>query len=171
MSPAYILHKAQPEFSAVQCNNLPLDIKLFPVEIHDEKNTRIEETALKLLPVTKSVVVFAMEIYHEVLELSSPQRITGAASTNDLLTRHMDYLSGRLTKAAYDIAKASHKSGLKALPLPSIGCPTDSRFLEAVFSYKHAGQCAGLGKLGWHSLLIAPGFGSRILPGRSPASQ
>lgn len=126
------------------------------------KGTKLEETALRLLPEARSVVVFAMEIYQEILDLSSPERITGAASTVDLLARNADFLNGRLTKAAYDIAKASRKFNLKALPLPAAGCPMDSRFLEAVFSYKHAGQCAGLGDIGWHSLLIATDFGPRI---------
>ena len=126
------------------------------------KGTKLEETALSLLPQTHSVVVFAMEIYPEILDLASPGRVMGVASTNDLLDRNADFLNGRLTKAAYDIAKASHGSGLKALPLPAAGCPVDTRFLKAVFSYKHAGQSAGLGKIGWHSLLITPNFGPRV---------
>jgi len=126
------------------------------------KGTKLEETALKLLPQARSVIVFAMEIYPEILDLTSPERIMGAASTNDLLDRNADFLSGRLTKAAYDVARASRSAGMKALPLPAAGCPLDRRFLEAVFSYKHAGQAAGLGKIGWHSLLITPGFGARV---------
>lgn len=38
----------------------------------------------------------------------------------------------------------------------------DARFLEAVFSYKHAGQAAGLGKIGWNALLITPDLGPRV---------
>ncbi len=126
------------------------------------KGTKLEETTLSLLPQARSVVVFAMEIYPEILALTSPGKVMGAASLNDLLVSHADYLSGRLTKVAYDFAKASRSAGLKALPLPARGCPLDTRFLEAVFSYKHAGQAAGLGKIGWHSLLITPGFGPRV---------
>ena len=126
------------------------------------EDTRLEETALRLLPQTRSVVVFAMEIYPEILNLTSPGRVTGEASLNDLLERNSDYLNGRLTKTAYDVAKASRSLELKALPLPASGCPMDSRFMKAVFSYKHAGQAAGMGKTGWHSLLITPEFGSRV---------
>lgn len=126
------------------------------------RGTRLEETALKLLPQARSVVVLAMEIYPEILELTSPGRTMGAASLNDLLDRGADFLSSRLTKAAYDVAKACRSQGQKALPLPAVGCPLDTRFLEAVFSYKHAAQAAGLGKLGWHSLLITPRFGPRV---------
>lgn len=126
------------------------------------KGTKLEETTLKLLPEARSVVVFAMEIYPELLDLVSPGKIMGVASLNDLLDRNADFLNGRLTKAAYNLAKASRSMGLKALPLPAAGCPVDTRFLEAVFSYKHVGQAAGLGKLGWHSLLITPAFGPRV---------
>jgi epoxyqueuosine reductase QueG len=126
------------------------------------KGTKLEETALRLLPQARSVVVLAMEIAQEVLDLGSTERITGAASLNDLVTSDANYLYGRLTKAAYDIARTSRSLGLKALPLPAQGCPQDRRFLEAVFSYKHAGQAAGLGKIGWHSLLIAPELGPRV---------
>ncbi len=126
------------------------------------KGTKLEETALRLLPQACSVVVFAMEVYPEVLDLASPGRMMGVASLNDLLARNADFLNGRLTRASHDVAKACHKLGLKALPLPAAGCPQDTRFLEAVFSYKHAAQTAGLGKLGWHRLLITPDFGQRV---------
>ncbi len=126
------------------------------------KGTRLEETALRLLPQAKSVMVLAMEIYPEILDLSTPERITGAATLNNLLDQNAGYINGRLNKAVFDITKSFHQRGLKALPLPATGCPYDVRFLEAVFSYKHAGQAAGLGKIGWHSLLIAPDLGPRI---------
>ena len=29
-------------------------------------------------------------------------------------------------------------------------------------SFKHAAEAAGLGKMGWHSLLMTPGFGPRV---------
>ena len=128
----------------------------------DWKGTILEDTALRLLPQARSVVVFAMEISHEVLDLVSQGKEMGVASMNDLLDREADFLSGRLTKASHDVAKASRKSGLRALPLPAAGCPLDTRFLKAVFSYKHAGQAAGLGTLGKHSLLITPDFGPRV---------
>ncbi|MFC2016703.1 hypothetical protein ACFLUF_03210, partial [Chloroflexota bacterium] len=101
-------------------------------------------------------------IYPEILDLVSHEKIMGTASINDLLDRNADFLNGRLTKAAYDLTKDFRRMGLKALPLPAAGCPLDTRFLEAVFSYKHAGQAARLGKLGWHSLLITPSFGPRV---------
>jgi len=130
--------------------------------IADWKGTKLEETAMKLLPQARSVVVLAMEIYPEILNLVKTGRMMGAASLNDLYDCNTQFISGRLTKAAYDIVRTSHSLGWKALPLPADGCPYDARFLEAVFSYRHAGQAAGLGKIGWHSLLITPQFGPRV---------
>ena len=126
------------------------------------KGTKLEESAIKLLPKAHSVIVFAAEIYPEILDLTSPGRTMGEASMNDLISRNADYLNGRLTKAAYDAVKACHSIGMKALPLSAGGCPTDARFLEAVFSFKHGGQAAGLGEFGWHSMLINSDFGSRM---------
>lgn len=126
------------------------------------KDSKLEKTALALLPETRSIVVVGLEIHREILDLSSPSRIQGAASTTDLLKTDSEHLSGRLTQTAYDISRAVHNLGFKALPLPARNCPTDSRYFEAILSYKHAGQAAGLGKLGWHSLLINSEFGPRL---------
>jgi len=88
------------------------------------KDSRLEETVLKLLPETRSIVVFGLEIHREILDLSSPSRIQGAASTTDLLNTDSQHLSGRLTRTAYDISRTAHNLGFKALPLPSRDCPT-----------------------------------------------
>lgn len=130
--------------------------------ISDLKDSKLAEMALHLLPGARSIAVFTMEVFPEILDHSRPKRVTGMASMNDLLNRHADYLNGRLTKAAYDVAKVSRRHGLKALPLPAAGCPSDTRFLEAVLSYKHAAQAAGLGYIGRNSLLITPDFGPRV---------
>jgi epoxyqueuosine reductase len=130
--------------------------------LQDFKGTYLEETAVRLLPEAKSVVVFAMEIYPEILNHARPERTTGTPSMNDLVDRHMEFLNGRLTKAAYDVAKVSRQSGFKALPLPAVGCPMDMRFQSAMFSYKHAAQAAGLGHIGKSSLLITSDFGPRV---------
>ena len=74
--------------------------------LEDWKGTKLEETALRLLPGAKSVLVLVMEVYPEVLDLTSPQKITGEASFNDLLDRQMEYLNGKLNESAYDMAKA-----------------------------------------------------------------
>ena len=149
--------------AAVQRSISNLDVDAVGIASMDSlKGTMLAEAALRLLPETNSIVVLAMEVYPEILDLSRPGRMMGVASFDDLLDRHVEFLCGRLTKTAYDIAKFSRSHGLKALPLPASGCPLDMRFYEAVFSYKHAAQAAGVGYIGRSSLLITPDFGPRV---------
>jgi epoxyqueuosine reductase len=140
-----------------------LDVDMVGVtRISDLKGTRLKESAHKLLPSARSIVVVGMEIYPEFLDLSSPERISGAASMNDLLRRHTDIVAGRLTAAVYKIARESRKVGLKAMPLPAEGPCVDGRFLEAIISYKHAAEAAGLGRIGMSSLVVTPQYGPRV---------
>ncbi len=132
------------------------------IRLADLKEDRLGRMAAGLLPGVKSVIVVAMELFPEILDLTSPSRTMGAASLNDLYANNSEFISGKLTERVYDLTRASRKQGRKALPLSAAGCPTDNRFLEAVFSFKHAGEAAGMGKMGWHSLLITPGFGPRV---------
>ena len=155
--------KLLSQSEAVQKSLAKLDVDLIGIALlTDLKGTKLEETARRLLPTANSILVFANEIYTEVIDHAAPGRTMGQASLNDLLDRHVDYLSGRLTKAAYDVAKVAHQNELKALPLPSAGCPMDTRFLDAIFSYKHAGQSGGLGIIGKSSLLITDKYGPRV---------
>ena len=91
-----------------------------------------------------------MEVYPEILNLTTPERINGAASLNNLCFNRADYINSRETRAAYDLTKAFRSARLKALPLPATGCPLDARFLEAVFSYKQTAEACGLGRIGWN---------------------
>ena len=140
-----------------------LDVDMVGVAtLGDIKDTKLEEQALKLLPAVRSIAVMAMEIYPEFLELTSSEKVTGAANLYDLYNHHIDFLTGRLNKATYDIAMASRQSGLKALPLPSRHTPTDRRTLQSIISYKHAAEAAGLGRIGMSSLLVTHRFGPRV---------
>ena len=140
-----------------------LEVDLVGVaHVDDVKGTRLAEQATGLLPSVKSIVTLGMEIWPEFLDLTTTERTAGATNPNDLYQRHIEYLRGRLVRAAYDIAKASHRAGLKALPLPAQGPATDSRFLEGIISYKHAGEAAGLGRFGMNSLLVTTEYGPRV---------
>ncbi|MBI3978786.1 MAG: epoxyqueuosine reductase [Chloroflexi bacterium] len=140
-----------------------LDADLVGVaSLADWAGTRLEESAKRLLPAAQSVVVVGMAIYPEILAHLTPEKMVGEGALRDMYAPHLEYLDGRLTRAVYDVAKASHRQGLRALPLPSNGCPLDQRHLEAVFSFKHAAQAAGLGRIGKSSLLITPQFGPRV---------
>jgi len=147
----------------VQKALVKLDVDMVGVaRISDLARSRLGKSALKLLPSAQSIVVVAMEIYPEFLELTSPERTMGSANLNDLYRRHTDILAGRLTGAVYNVARESRKTGLKAMPLPAEGPCVDGRFLEAVISYKHAAEAAGLGKIGMSSLLLTHQYGPRV---------
>ncbi len=141
-----------------------LDVDMVGVaRVRDLKGIELEKSALKLLPSARSIIVLGMEIYPEFLDLTSPERIMGTANLNELYRRHTESLGGRLTGAAYNIARVSRKTGLKALPLPGQGPSVDGRFLEAVISYKDAAEAAGLGQIGMSSLLVTHEYGPRVL--------
>jgi epoxyqueuosine reductase QueG len=126
------------------------------------KNKQAKKAVLELLPSAKSIVVVGMEIWPEFLDLTSPEMTAGGFNLNDIYQQHISYLQGRLSKAVYDIAKASRKAGLKALPLTGQGPTVDRRILRANLSYKHIAEAAGLGRVGMSSLLITEKFGPRI---------
>jgi epoxyqueuosine reductase QueG len=140
-----------------------LDVDMVGVaRLRDLKGTKLEKSALKLLPSARSIIVVGAEVYPEFLELTSPERTMGAANMNDLFRRHTDILAGRLTGAVYNVAREARKAGLKAMPLPAEGPCVDGRFLEAVISYKHAAEEAGLGRIGMSSLLVTHQYGPRV---------
>jgi epoxyqueuosine reductase len=140
-----------------------LDVDMVGVaRLSDLKGTRLEEQALKLLPSARSIVVVIAEVYKEFLDLTTPEMVMGTANLNNLYIHHNDYLAGRLNKAAYDVARASRKAGLRALPLPSRNVPTDCRTLESIISYRHAAEAAGLGQIGMSSLLVTLKYGPRV---------
>jgi epoxyqueuosine reductase len=126
------------------------------------KDKRMKESLLGLLSSTKSVIVVGMEIWPEFLELTSPEMTAGGINMNDIYQQHQDYVRGKLAKAVYEIAKVSRRAGLKALPLTANGPAVDRRVLQAIISYKHIAEAAGLGRIGMSSLLIAPEYGPRI---------
>ncbi len=132
------------------------------VGLGERTDARLAGAARRLLPEAQSVVVVAMEMYPEVLAHSTPTKMVGEAALRDILAPHFQYLDGRLTKAVYDVAKASRHGGLRALPLPGGGCPVDPRHQAAVLSFKHAAAAAGMGTIGKSSLLLTPQFGPRV---------
>ena len=132
------------------------------VQIGNIKGNKLEEQAINLLPETNSIIVLGMEMFPEVLDLTSPERIVGAASRNTIMQAQSSYIHGKLTWVANDIARVSKKAGLKALPIPAAGYPYDARFLEADISFKHAAIAAGLGQLGYNGLVLTEQFGPRV---------
>ncbi len=105
------------------------------VSVDQSAPQELRDKATSLLPRVKSVVVIGKELFKEIVALQRPSKEAGDADPGELLGPHIDYLSGRLNRAIYDLAAIFRKEGYRSLPLPSAGCPTDQRFLTAVFSY------------------------------------
>jgi epoxyqueuosine reductase len=149
--------------NAVQAVLAKLDVDMVGVARLDGiRGSRLEQQVLQLLPSARSIVVLGAEIWYDFLVFATPERVAGAANPNDLLERHLEYVRGRLARAVYDVAVASRKAGLKALPFAARGPSVDRRSLEAIISYKHAAEAAGLGRIGMSSLLITREFGPRL---------
>ena len=126
------------------------------LDLNDEQ---MKEANLTLLPGAKSMAVMGVEVWPEFLDLTSPEMIAGSTNLNDIYQQHQNYLLGKLSCAVYDFAKASRAAGFKALPLQGQGPAVDRRSLHAIISYKHAGEAAGLGRIGMSSLLISEKYG------------
>ncbi|HEX2965451.1 MAG TPA: 4Fe-4S binding protein [Syntrophorhabdaceae bacterium] len=131
------------------------------VTLESAGSLELRQRASALLPTAVSVVVFAKEIYEEIVDLLVPINQAGETHGGDLLPMHSDYLNGRLNRAVHGLADYFRQRGYRSLPLPAVA-PTDSRFLEGLLSYKHVAQLAGLGEIGWHSMLITEQFGPRV---------
>jgi epoxyqueuosine reductase QueG len=139
-----------------------LDIDLAgAAAVDDTGSPGLRQRVSLLLPTARSVVVFAKEIYQEVVDLLRPSSEAGQAHGGDLLPMHSEYLNGRLNRGVHELAAYFRQRGYRSLPLPAIA-PTDQRFLEGLLSYKHVAELAGMGRIGWHSMLITGQFGPRV---------
>jgi epoxyqueuosine reductase len=115
----------------------------------------------RLLPDVRSVIVLGMEIPAEVFPHLSYRQEVGDMALRELYHQTEQTIGGRLDWEAYKTVKKLHAAGYKALVLPA-GGPYDPKHLKGALSYKHAAQAAGLGSIGWHSLLITPQYGPRV---------
>jgi epoxyqueuosine reductase QueG len=131
------------------------------LRVDDWKESPIGEYSRKYLPGAESVIILTMEIFPEVVGLCTSRRQMGEAAMRDLFKRNLDIINGHLDYEAYKIIKKLHIHGYKGLSFTAGDSPTDGRFLESLFSYKYAAVAAGLGVIGWHSMLLSPEFGAR----------
>ncbi len=139
------------------------DIDLYGVaEISDAIGTPLHDAGLALLPGARSVVVLGVELFPEVLRLVEPDRVMGEAAARELYTPHVEFMNSRLNRALYHLATVLRAEGYRTIPLPSQGTPVDARFQRGIFSFKHAAEYAGLGRIGRSSLLITDKFGPRV---------
>lgn len=139
------------------------EVELVGVAAVDEAaGTPLHASAVGLLPKAAAIVVLGAELYGEVLRLVAPDKQMGEAAARELFTPHVEFLNGRLNRALYSLARTLRAEGYRTLPLPSLGTPVDARFQRGILSFKHAAAQAGLGRLGWNSLLITRQFGPRV---------
>lgn len=131
------------------------------VSLDDWKDTPFREQTCTLLPGAKSVIVMAMEVFMETVNQLTSKAIVGDLALRDLYLANSDVIEGHLDWEGYKLIKELHNRGYKALLLPA-GSPYDARFLKGPLSYKNAAEAAGMGIIGWHSLLITPEYGSRV---------
>lgn len=130
--------------------------------VSDAIGTPLHDSAVALLPGARSIVVLGTELFPEVLQLIEPDKLLGEAAARELYTPHVEFMNSRLNRALYDLARTLRAEGYRTLPLPSQGTPVDARFQRGILSFKHAGEYAGLGRIGRSSLLITERFGPRV---------
>jgi len=132
------------------------------VSLDDWKDTPLRDGAQKLLPGAKSIVVLAMEMFTETVSQATSKAFVGDIALRDLYLANSNVIDGLLDWEGYKLVKELHAKGYKGLLLPAGGAPYDARFLEGPLSYKHIARAAGMGILGWNSLLLTPDYGARV---------
>lgn len=132
------------------------------VDLVENKDSSVYKTAIGLMPGAKTVVVMAMELFPELVQFLTSGRKYGELVLRDLFNRNADVVNGHLDWEAYNLVKALHELGYQGIPLTAGDAPFDTRFIEGMLNYKEAALIAGLGVIGWHSMLLTPEFGARI---------
>ena len=136
--------------------------KVGVINLETYRDTPLWDKAKKLFTEAKLVIVLAMEEFPEVVKYSTSRAQVGELALRDLYNRNIEVVDGHIDWQAYKLVKKLHHLGFQGLPLPAGGAPFDKRFVESAFPYKHAAEEAGLGVLGWHSMLITPEYGARV---------
>ncbi len=138
-----------------------LDVEILGVaSVNASKD--LKKQADGLLPGAKFVVVLGKEVFKEVVDQLQVGKEVGEAAPADFMGPHSEFLGGRLTKAVYDLAGILRREGYRCFPLPSLGTPVDQRFLKPLFSFKQAAVLAGVGTVGWHTMVITSEYGPRV---------
>jgi len=105
-----------------------------------------------VLPNAKNVVVIALRMLDSVVNtLPSPIYMnTGYIIVN-----------AELNRIAYQVSKFLEGKGYLAVPVPATR-DYDMKDVKGTFSVTHAGEAAGLGRIGISGLLLTPDHGPRV---------
>ncbi len=136
--------------------------KIGIVNLENAKDTAVYKTAVELLPGAKTVIVLANELFSEVVQYLTSGRKTGELVMRDLFSRNSNIVNGHLDWESYKLVKELHKLGYSGIPLTAGDAPFDARFLKGMLSYKEAAVAAGMGVIGWNTMLLTPEYGARI---------
>jgi len=117
-----------------------------------------------IVPGAKSVIVLGMKYLDAMVDLLPPGREEDTLATprEKMFGGHNDFLSAQLDRIGYALARILEKKGFKAYHQLSSQGGTDDRYLVGMVSLKHLAVEAGLGSLGYHSLLVTPQYGPRV---------
>ena len=136
--------------------------KIGIVRLDDWPATETPAKVRDIMPSARSVIVLASEVFPEVIKFFTSKRNAGDLYYSDLATRNMELVSGHLDWDAYTIVKRLHDLGYRGIPTPANGAPFSDRDLRGVMPFGRLAEMAGLGKTGWHSMLLTPEYGPRV---------
>jgi epoxyqueuosine reductase QueG len=123
----------------------------------------MEHQPRSVLPDAKSVIVIGMKMLDAQTDiLPVGGEYSAASPRQEMFEGHNTFISQELDRVGYSIARFLEKKGFKAYHQMASTGGTDPRFLMGLLSLKHMAVQAGLGVLGYSSLLITPQFGPRL---------
>ena len=136
--------------------------KVGVVKLDDWKETETYARVRELMPATNSVILLASEVFPEIIRYFTSRRTIGDLHLSDLATRNMELVNGHLDWDAYTITQKLHGLGFQGIPTPAGGAPVSNRDIRGIMPFGLLAEMAGLGKIGWHSMLMTPEYGARI---------
>lgn len=136
--------------------------KVGVIRLEDWPDSPLSIVAAELLPEAKTIVVMAMEVFREMVKFLTSGRSVGELALRDLCARNADIANGHLDWESYKLMKSLHELGYQGIPLPAGDAPFDDRFLVGGVSYKDTAVKAGLGIVGWNTMLLTPEYGARV---------